>query len=244
MIGMILAAGMGRRLRPHTDALPKALIPVDGDRTILDLTLANLAKVGITEVVLVVGHAAETVHRQRDELERQHGVDLTLVHNDRADEWNNAYSLWTAREHLCQGVLLLNGDTVHPVSVEETLLSEHESGILLAVDRSGSLGDEQMKVTVDDSGALRRITKLIDPATAYGEYIGACLIGADAGPGLVDALESTWCRDPDAYYEDAYQALADGGELLWTSSIASGTPWVEVDDHRDLAKAREIACLY
>ncbi len=241
---MILAAGMGRRLRPHTDALPKALIPVDGDNTILDISLANLSKVGITDVVLVLGHAAEAVHCQRDDLERRHGVDLTLVHNDKADEWNNAYSLWTAREHLCTDVLLLNGDTVHPVSVEETLLSRREPGVLLAVELSDSLGEEQMKVTVDGHGALVQITKLMPPATADGEYIGACVIGAGAGPRLVEALEVTWRRDPDLYYEDAYQALVDGGDPVWTTAIAQGTPWVEVDDHRDLAKAREIACLY
>jgi len=43
LIGMVLAAGAGRRLRPDTDALPKALLPVDGQVTILDIALRNLA---------------------------------------------------------------------------------------------------------------------------------------------------------------------------------------------------------
>ena len=43
--------------------------------------------------------------------------------NDRAEEWNNAYSLWLARDHFAAGALLVNGDTVHPVSVEKTLLA-------------------------------------------------------------------------------------------------------------------------
>lgn len=96
MIGIVLAAGAGRRLRPHTGALAKALVPVGagrgggwrvasgggsaGETTILDIALRNLAQVGIVEVAVVVGYAA--------------------------------------------GALLLNGDTVHPVSVEETLLSQ------------------------------------------------------------------------------------------------------------------------
>ena len=45
MIGLVLAAGAGRRLRPYTDSLPKALVPVDGDRTVLDVILANFAQV-------------------------------------------------------------------------------------------------------------------------------------------------------------------------------------------------------
>ena len=44
MIGLVLAAGQGQRLRPDTDALPKTLLTVDGELTILDTILANLAK--------------------------------------------------------------------------------------------------------------------------------------------------------------------------------------------------------
>ena len=128
MIGMVLAAGAGRRLRPDTDALPKALLPVDGEVTILDIALRNLAAVGLRDIVIVVGYAADAVHDQLGRLERDHGVRLTLVHNDRAEDWNNAYSLWLAREHFAAGALLVNGDTVHPVSVEKTLLSAAAAG--------------------------------------------------------------------------------------------------------------------
>ena len=47
MIGLVMAAGRGRRLRPETDRVPKALLPVDGHSTILDIALRNLAAVGI-----------------------------------------------------------------------------------------------------------------------------------------------------------------------------------------------------
>ncbi|MGW2220763.1 phosphocholine cytidylyltransferase family protein, partial [Nonomuraea sp. NPDC001684] len=148
MLGMVLAAGAGRRLRPYTDTLPKALVPVDGETTIMDISLRNLAEVDLREVVVVVGYAAQAVHDRKEELERRHGVKLTLVHNDKAEEWNNAYSLWCARDYFAQGVLLVNGDTVHPVSVEKTLLAAPEtSDVLLAVDNVKKLADEEMKVT-------------------------------------------------------------------------------------------------
>ena len=241
---MILAAGAGRRLRPYTDALPKALMTVDGDTTILDIGLRNLAAVGIKQVVVVVGYAAEAVELRKASLERQHGVELTLVHNDRAEDWNNAYSLWTAREHMSDGVLLLNGDTVHPVSVEETLLSSRGPGVLLAVDSFKALAEEEMKVTVDPDGAVTRITKLMDPSVAFAEYIGATLVEAVAAPQLVRALEATWRRNPNLYYEDAFQALVDSGDAVMTATIPQDTAWVEVDNHEDLARAREIAWQY
>lgn len=243
MIGMVLAAGAGRRLRPYTDTLPKALIPVDGETTILDIALHNLAEVGLTDVTVVVGYAAEAVESRLATLQRAHGVKISLVQNDRAEEWNNAYSLWLARDHFAQGALLVNGDTVHPVGVERTLLAARGPGILLAVDDVKKLADEEMKTIFDADGQLTRITKLMDPADAHGEYIGATLIEPHAAAGLAEALEATWRRDPNLYYEDGYQEYADRGGEVRAAAIGD-VPWVEVDNHADLARAREIACHY
>jgi choline kinase len=243
MIGLVLAAGAGRRLRPYTDSLPKALVPVDGEITILDIALRNLAEVELTDIAVVVGYAAAAVEERQRALEKRYGVRLTLVYNDRAEEWNNAYSLWLARDHFAGGALLVNGDTVHPVSVEKTLLAERGPGILLAIDDVKTLADEEMKTTFDQHGQLTRITKQMDPAIAFGEYIGATLIEAHAAPGLADALEATWRRDPHLYYEDGYQEYADRGGEVRAATIGA-VDWVEVDNHADLARAREIACRY
>jgi choline kinase len=245
VIGLVLAAGASRRLRPDTDHLPKTLLPVDGDATILDIALKNLAAVGLTDIVVLVGYAAAAVADRVPALQRRHGVAIELVHNDRAEEWNNAYSLWLARAHFGNGVLLVNGDTVHPVSVEQTLLAARAADpgaadLILALDDVKPLADEEMKVTLDERGLMARISKLIDPAKADGEYIGATLIEAAAGDALADALETTWKSDPGLYYEDGYQELADRGGAVAVASIGA-VEWVEVDDHRDLRRAREIA---
>ncbi|MFF9688735.1 sugar phosphate nucleotidyltransferase [Streptomyces sp. NPDC014623] len=245
MIGLVLAAGAGRRLRPYTDTLPKALVPVDGEKTVLDLTLANFAEVGLTEVAVVVGYRKEAVYARKAEFEAKYGVTLTLVDNDKAEEWNNAYSLWCAREILKKGVILANGDTVHPVSVEKTLLDARGGGrkIILALDTVKTLADEEMKVITEDGKGVRRITKLMDPATATGEYIGVTLIEPEAAEELADALKATFERDPDLYYEDGYQELVNRGFTVDVAPIGEVT-WVEIDNHDDLARGREIACRY
>ncbi|GAB1643988.1 sugar phosphate nucleotidyltransferase [Krasilnikovia sp. MM14-A1259] len=243
MIGLVLAAGAGRRLRPYTDTLPKALVPVDGETTIMDISLRNLAAAGLTDVTVVVGYCAGAVEERKDAFERKYGVKLTLVHNDKAEEWNNAYSLWLARDHFAQGALLVNGDTVHPVSVEQTLLANRGPGILLAVDSVKKLADEEMKTVLNPDGQLVKITKLMDPADAFGEYIGATIIEAEAAAGLADALKTTWERNPDLYYEDGYQEYANRGGEVRAATIGE-VAWVEVDNHDDLARAREIACRY
>jgi len=243
MIGMVLAAGVGRRLSPETDTLPKALLPVDGEVTILDIALRNLSAVGLRDVAVVVGHAASAVAERAGALQRAHGVRLELVQNDRASQWNNAYSLWLAREFFAEGVLLTNGDTVHPVSVEKTLLAagdRRHSDLVLAVADIKPLGEEEMKVTLDGAGLLTSITKQMDPADAYAEYIGVTLIQPSSAAALADALEATWRRDPGLYYEDGYQELADRGGAVAVAPIGA-VEWVEVDDHNDLRRARQIA---
>jgi choline kinase len=241
MIGLVLAAGAGSRLAPFTDSLPKTLLPVDGDRTILDVALANLKRAGLDDVAVVVGFAADRVSERRPALARRHGQRIELVFNPKAEEWNNAYSLWCARDAFAGGALLVNGDTVHPASVEERLLSNRGHGVVIAVDQTKPLGVEEMKVRVSEAGLLERIHKSIDPASAHGEYIGLALIQPDAAASLADALEATWRRDPSLYYEDGFQEYADRGGRIGIAPIGE-VEWVEVDDHADLERAREVAC--
>jgi choline kinase len=240
---MVLAAGAGRRLRPYTDTLPKALVPVDDETTILDLTLSNFSKVGLKDVAVIVGYKSKAVEDRKKDLESRHGVNLELIFNDKAEEWNNAYSLWCARDLFSQGFLLANGDTVHPVSVQETLLANKGPDILLAVDTVKKLAEEEMKLTVDCAGNLAKITKLMDPESAFGEYIGLTLVEPQAAQNLTSALEATWKLNPDLYYEDGYQEYVDRGGVISLQPIGD-VSWVEVDNHDDLAKARSIACHY
>jgi len=243
VIGLVLAAGAGRRLRPYTDDLPKALVPLDERRTVLDVTLASFAAAGLHDVAIVAGYCGEAIRERVAGWERTTGLHISVVWNDHAEDRNNAYSLWCAREVLAEGVLLANGDTLHPTSVDRLLLGADDgASILLALDDVKSLGDEEMKVLRDGTGRVKSISKLL-PHDADGEYIGVSLVPAAAAPALVDALERTWRADAQRYYEDAYQLLADEGHAIQAQPIGD-VEWTEIDDHVDLARAREMVCRY
>jgi choline kinase len=241
MNGLVLAAGAGRRLRPHTDHLPKALVPVaDDGSSVLDATLANFASAGVERVTIVVGYCAEAIVARVAGWEAPHGLVLDVVHNDRAEEWNNAYSLWCAREALAQGVVLANGDTLHPLSVTLTMLETSTGPITLAVDRVKRLGDEEMKVRLGATGRVEAISKQL-PHDVDGEYIGVSRIPAESAPALVHALERAWRTDTNSFYEGAYQLLVDDGVEVATAAIGD-VSWIEIDDLADLARAQELMC--
>lgn len=71
---MIFAAGLGTRLKPLTDTMPKALVPVGG-RPLLDILLAKLQQAGATEVVINIHHFAEQI-REHIRLNAPHGMAI------------------------------------------------------------------------------------------------------------------------------------------------------------------------
>ena len=198
LIGMVLAAGAGRRLRPDTDALPKALLPVDGEATILDIALRNLAAVGLRDVVIVVGYAADVV---RDRAAgagagARRPADAGATTTGPRSGTTPTRCGWPASTSPRARCWSTATPCTRSRSRRRCSPRPAGRGIVLAVDDVKRLADEEMKVITGPDGQLARITKLMDPALAHGEYIGATLIGAQAAAPLADALEATWRRDP------------------------------------------------
>jgi choline kinase len=235
----VLAAGAGRRLRPKTDRLPKTLVPLDDGTTVLERILGNFAAVGVEHATVVVGYCGAAVRDRLADLERSSGLVVDLVDNPHGETRNNAYSLWCGRAALNGGAVLVNGDTLHPASVQQTLLAGADGRIALAVDTIKVLGDEEMKVDACD-GRLTAIGKQLTPRS-FGEYIGVAWIPAAASDALTDALERVWRRDADAFYEAAFQDMVERGAPIDVVPIGE-VDWIEIDSLDDLAKANRLIC--
>jgi choline kinase len=238
--GLVLAAGAGRRLRPFTDCLPKTLVELGDGSTVLERILGNFATVGIDRATIVVGYCGSAIRSRLAELEEASGLQLDLVDNPHGETRNNAYSLWCARHALSEGALLVNGDTLHPASVQNTLLSRAGDRITLAIDVLKVLGDEEMKVEAD-GGRLTAIGKPL-PHDSFGEYIGVAWVPPAAAHDLVDALERVWRRDSNAFYEAAFQEMVMGGAAIDLVPIGD-VNWIEIDNLDDLARANQLICL-
>jgi len=100
MIGVILAAGMAKRLRPLTDTKPKCLLKV-GERTLLERTVRAMQQAGITEFVVVTGYRADQIVDFLETLNAKLPTpNFHYLHNADYEHNNNIYSLWMAGEYV------------------------------------------------------------------------------------------------------------------------------------------------
>ena len=236
MIGVILAAGMAKRLRPLTDTKPKCLLKV-GVRTLLERTVDAMRQAGIQEFLVVTGYRGEmireflTIHYPLSTIHYLDNIDYE--HN------NNIYSLWMA----CQKVrgcdfLLMDSDILCDPAAVVRIAQEQTSA--LAVNRH-ELGEEEMKVVVDADSRITEISKTCRPEDAMGESVGIEKITADYSEALARELDQMILQEGliDIFYERAFERLIPQGH---TFKVVDTTHYFsyELDTPEDFQRAQEL----
>jgi choline kinase len=220
-----LAAGEGRRLRPLTDELPKAMLELGGV-PLAERALRGLRSAGIEHVVAVAGHRPEALDRLGELITQQR-------FNPRYAEYGNVYSLWCARDVVAEGCYIVNSDVLFEGAIARRLVDCPESSILCASDHG--VDEESMKAVCRD-GRLVQLSKQA-PVAGNPEYIGLTRVDPAHGPLLAHVLEELVEEGKlDVYYEAALEELARR-EPVRAESV-DGLAWIEIDDHEDLARAR------
>ena len=236
MIGVILAAGMAKRLRPLTDTKPKCLLKV-GERTLLERTVDAMCQAGICEFVVVTGYRADQI---RDFLTfRFSKLVFHFLHNADYEHNNNIYSLWMAGEVVKEKeFLLMDSDILCDPAAVVRIASEPASA--LAVNRH-ELGEEEMKVVVDTNGRITEISKTCSPSDAMGESVGIEKITADYSKALYKELDQMILDEKliDIFYERAFERLIPQGH---TFQVVDTTDYFsyELDTPEDFQHAQEL----
>lgn len=236
MIGVILAAGMAKRLRPLTDERPKCLLTV-GQRTLLQRTVDGIIAAGISELVVVTGYRAQMI---RDFL-TSHYPDLTIHFIDNPDyaHNNNIFSLWLTRPYTEErDFLLLDSDILFDPQIIPAVLSAE--GSALALNRH-ELGEEEIKVIVDDQNRVVEISKVCSIEQAIGESVGIEKMEADYSAALFRELEQMIEGEGliDIFYERAFERLIPQGH---TFTVVDTTRYfsIELDTVEDFENAKKL----
>lgn len=236
MLGVILAAGMAKRLRPLTDERPKCLLKV-GERTLLQRTVDAMLAAGIRELVVVTGYRANMI---RDFLtETYPSFNIHLIDNPDYAHNNNIFSLWLTRPYVDgRDFLLMDSDILcDPAILPEVITAE---GSALALNRH-ELGEEEMKIVADAHGRIIEISKTCSPSEAAGESVGIEKMTADYSSALFRELEKMIVDEGliDIFYERAFERLIPQGHtfrIVDTTSFFS----IELDTPEDFENAQRL----
>ena len=238
MIGVILAAGMAKRLRPLTDTKPKCLLKV-GERTLLERTIDAMRQAGIQEFLVVTGYRGEMIRSFLEGYAKTCKVSFTFLDNTDYEHNNNIYSLWMA----CQKVrgsefLLMDSDILCDPAAVVRIAQEQTSA--LAVNRH-ELGEEEMKVVVDADSRITEISKTCRPEDAMGESVGIEKITADYCEALARELDQMILQEGliDIFYERAFERLIPQGHSF---KVVDTTHYFsyELDTPEDFQRAQEL----
>lgn len=248
MIAVILAAGVASRLRPLTDDKPKCLLEIGG-RCLLQRTVDALVDAGIEEYVVVTGYRGEMVRQFLTDhynlmpmsfLPSEGRLTIHFVDNPDYATTNNIFSLWLTRPYINgSDFLLLDSDILFDPSVVKKVLETE--GSVLALNRH-ELGEEEIKVIVDDKGKVTELSKTCSIGDAIGESIGIEKIMADYSLALFQELKLmiNGEKQVNVFYERAFERLIPQGfqfGIVDVSELFS----MEIDTVEDFENAQRLA---
>lgn len=144
MKALILNSGMGTRMGEETRQHPKCMTRLVGEETILSRQLEQLNRAGVRDVVITTGYCSDILMEYSNRV--ANGMNLIYVNNEKYDSTNYIYSIYRARQHLEDDVLLMHGDLVFNYSVLVDVLNYEKSCMI--IDSTLELPEKDFKAVV------------------------------------------------------------------------------------------------
>lgn len=234
---IILAAGMGTRLRPYTNDKPKCLVEVNG-KSLLDSQLDILRSASISNITVIGGYKGDMLKDKQVE----------LIVNDKYDKTNMVFSLFCAEEKLNGECLITYGDIVYSNKILAQLLQSTDD-IAVVIDKNWqTYWESRFPSPLDDAETLKftdnnLITEIGNKANSLseinGQYIGLMKF-SDKGLQQLKHLYRNLCSKgscmgkpiKDAYMTDLIQEAINAGYPVKAVPVFSD--WIEVDSVSDL----------
>lgn len=228
---VILAAGMGRRLRGVLDDAPKGFLQVDG-KALIVRSIEKLAACGIRRIIVVTGYRSDLY----DGLQAAHPGLVTTVRNERFAATGSMFSLYCARERVSGDFLLLESDLLYEIRALQALQQTDLDNAILLSGFTCS-GDEVFVET--EKGLLKSLSKKrADLATVAGELVGISRVSLPLYQRMLAVAESMFARSMKIEYEECFRETARDFPVPCLK--LDDLVWAEIDDAQHLRRVNDV----
>lgn len=237
MKAVILAAGVGRRLKPLTNKLPKAFLPIER-KPLIHYSLENLKKCGFHDVTIVVGYKASYFREQLSD--NYKGTTINYVLNPKYRTTGSMYSLLQTQKFIDDDILLLESDLLYEPKAVDAILSSPYKDLILVAGMSGS-GDE-VYICTDKANRIIDLGKNISKRNrknAIGEFVGISKLSKQFLKKLFETMQNDRNINKAQYhYEEYIFKTCQLGYPVY-ALYQKNLLWIEIDNENDLKRAQE-----
>lgn len=228
---IILSAGIGSRLNPLTKNVPKSMLLIDRDTTVLERTINMVNDIMDVEIVVVAGFCKNHIENLVSKYD-----NCKLIYNPFYRITNSITSLWFAKDEMDDDLIIINGDVIVEKDLLKKTLELKEEALVLY--DSSKCENADYKVS-QQNGEVVVMSKELREFS--GEYVGITKLNKGNSIKLRAKMESM--IDNELYNEWYETALV---EMIFTESFKLNAvdvcdyEWTEIDNVNDLIKARQI----
>ena len=236
MQAIILAAGMGKRLKELTQDRTKCMVQVNGV-ALIDRMLHQIESRHLSRIVIVVGYEGEKLMKYIDTLGIR--TPIVYVQNPIYDKTNNIYSLALAKDYLCQDdTLLFESDLIFEDAVIDQLLDDPRETLALVDKYESWMDGTCVKLGPDDSIASFVPSKnfRFEEAHEYYKTVNIYKFGRHfSRTHYVPFLEAySKALGNNEYYEQVLRVITMLDDPEIRAKRLNGQLWYEIDDIQDL----------
>ena len=240
-IAVILAAGVGSRLNPITNYMPKSLVKVAGKR-IIEYQIEGYLKSGLKQqdIFIVTGYMSDKI---KTFIATSYPY-INIIQNIDYKITNNMYSLYLALKQIYarniefEILLINNADCLYESDIIKNLLDNPKKN-LIAVNNKIYM-DESMKITLDNNGIINNIAKTISEDDAYAVSIDLYKYSKQTVNKLFDIVKMfiEEKKELQKWTEVAFPYLFKQADVY--PHDINNRKWVEVDNNEDLKIADKL----
>lgn len=242
MQAIILAAGMGKRLKELTENNTKCMVKVNGV-TLINRMLNQIEKQNVSRIIMVVGYKGDKLIEYVKSLNIK--TPIIFIDNPIYDKTNNIYSLALAKDWLCkEDTLLFESDLIFEDSVLEMLVNDSRDTLVLVDKYESWMDGTCVKLGDDDSiedfvpGKKLNFSECNEYYKTVNIYKFSKQFSVTHYVPFLEAYQSALGRNE--YYEQVLRVITmlDNPEI--TAKRLTGQKWYEIDDIQDLDIAESI----